>query len=69
MTRILAILTLISGCILEEFAAECTSHNLIELLHDEFVAVYFVHFFFALADCALPTETAFKGTFPAGFLD
>ena len=69
MTCIFTVLTLISRCVFEEFATEGTSHDLIELLHYEFVAVDFMHFFFTLTNGALTTETTLKGTFPASFFD
>jgi hypothetical protein len=55
VARVFAILTLISRSIFEEFATKGTTHDLIELLHDEFMAVNFVHFFFSLTDCTLTT--------------
>ena len=53
VTGVFAVFTLISCCVFEEFATEGTSHDLIELLHYEFVAVDFVHFFFTLTDGSL----------------
>jgi hypothetical protein len=45
MARIRAILTLISDSIEEEFAAERTHDDLIELFDDELVTIHFMDFF------------------------
>ena len=69
MTRVLAVFALIPRCVFEEFATESTAHDLIELLHNEFMAVDFMHFFLALTNGSLTTETTFKGTFPTSFFN
>ena len=53
MARILAVRTLHSGRVLEKVAAEGASHDVVELLSDEFVSVHLVDLLLALADGTL----------------
>jgi hypothetical protein len=69
VTGILAIFALISRCVFEEFSTKRTTHNLIELLHDEFVTVYFVHLFFSLTNRSLSAQSTLERTFAMGLLD
>ena len=69
VTCVFAIFALISRCVFEEFTTQSATHNLIELLHNEFMAIDLMDFFFALADCSLTTEGAVELSFPAIFLD
>ena len=69
MTRVFAVFTLITSCIFKEFSTKCTTHDLIELLHNEFMTVDFMHFFFSLTNGSLATETTFKWTFTTSFLN
>lgn len=55
MTSVFAILTLIARSIFEELATKGTSHDLVELLHYEFMPVDFSDLFLSLTNCALTT--------------
>ena len=48
MTGILTILTLHTSRILQKVSTKSTSHDIVELLQDEFVPEHFMNFFFAL---------------------
>lgn len=61
VTRILAVLTLHAGGVFEKIAAESTSHDVVELLLDKFVAIHFVDLFFALTNSTLSAETDVDG--------
>lgn len=55
MTRKFTVGTLHTSSIFEEFSTECTSHDVVKLLLDKFVAILLVDFFFLLADSTLTT--------------
>src|SRR5208282_5650033 len=69
VTCVFTVFTLITSCIFKEFSTKCTSHDLIELLHNKFMTVNFMHFFFSLTNGPLSTEFTFKWTFATNFLD
>src|SRR5215471_15980861 len=60
VTSILAIRTLHTCGILQEISAERTAHNVIELLRNEFVSLFFMYFFFLLTDRTLSIKTNVK---------
>ena len=60
VASVFAIRTLKSGGIFQKVSTECTSHNIVELLLNEFVTVSFYYLFFLLADCAFTTKTKIK---------
>jgi hypothetical protein len=53
----LAVGTLHTSGILEEFSTESTTHNVVELLLNEFVTVLFVYFFLLLTNGTLTAKT------------
>jgi hypothetical protein len=53
----LAVGTLHTGRILKEIAAECASHDVVELLLDELVAILFMDFIFLLPNSTFAAET------------
>lgn len=57
MASIFAILTLHTSSILEELPAERTTHNIVELLSNEFVSLFLVDFLFSLANRTLTIQT------------
>ena len=63
---VLAIRALHAGRVFEEVSAECTAHDVIELLLDEFVALLLVDLFLLLPDRTLSVKTNVKGSFAAG---
>ena len=60
VASVLAIRTLHAGSVLEEFATKCTTHNVVELLLHEFVAVLLDDLFFALANGALSSKSGIE---------
>lgn len=56
MACILAVFTLHTSGILEEVAAECASHDVVELLNHKLMAVQLVDLFLALANGTLTVE-------------
>lgn len=57
MARIFAILALHTGGVFQKLSAKGTTHDVVELLENKFMAVQFVDFFFALADGAFTVKT------------
>ena len=57
VASVLAVLALHACGILEEIAAECTPHDVVELVLDELVAVHLVNLFLTLPDGAFSAET------------
>lgn len=57
MASILAIGALHPRCIFQEVAAKCTTHNIIELLRNELVALLFVDLFLPLSDSTLAIQS------------
>lgn len=57
VASVLAVLTLHTGRVLEEVAAQRTSHDVVELVLDELVAVHLVDLLLALTDSALSAKT------------
>lgn len=57
VARILAVVALHAGRILEEFATQRAAHDVVKLMLDEFVSVHLMDLFLALTDGALPTES------------
>ena len=57
MASVFTVLTLHTSGILEEFSAERTAHNIVELLSNEFVSLFLVDFFFLLANSTLTIQT------------
>lgn len=57
VARVLAILALHAGGILQELSTKGTTHDVVELLKHKFVAVKFMDLFFALADRTFTIET------------
>lgn len=62
VTGVLAIRTLHACSILEEFSAQRTAHDIIELLSDELVALFLVDLLLLLADGTLAVKTDVKRT-------
>ena len=62
VTRIFAIFTLHTRRILEEVPTKSTTHDVVELLKNKFMAVKFVNFFFALSDSTFTVKTNIKGS-------
>ena len=58
MTCVSAIFALISDRVKQEFVAESTEDDLVELALDELVAVHLVHLVLAFANGTLTAETA-----------
>ena len=56
VARIFAILTLHTGGVFEKLSAKSTTHNIVKLLEDKFMAVQLMDFFLALADSAFTVE-------------
>ena len=57
---IFAIGTLHASSILEKIPAKSASHNVVELLRNKLVALFFVYLFLPLADCTLTVKTEVK---------
>jgi hypothetical protein len=57
VTRVVAVRALHTGSILEKFATESTSHDVVELLLHELVPILLDHIFFALTDGTFATKT------------
>jgi hypothetical protein len=57
VTSILAIAALHASRVFEEFAAKSASHDIVELLFDEFVTLFLNDFLFLLSNGTLPIET------------
>ena len=57
MARVLAILALHAGGILQKFSTKGTTHDIVELLEHKFVAIKLMNLFFALADGTFTVET------------
>lgn len=62
VASVLAIRTLHTGSILEEFSTQCTAHNVVKLLGDELVALLLVNLLLLLAHGTLTVKTNVKGT-------
>lgn len=62
VTRIFAILALHTSRVFEKFSAESTTHDVVKLLKDKFMAVKLMNFFFALTDSAFTVETNVEGS-------
>ena len=62
MTSILAVRTLHPGGILKEVATKGTTHDVVELLLHELMAVHFMHFFLASANSSLTTQPKIERT-------
>lgn len=60
VTRVLAICTLHACSILQEISTESATHNVIELLCNEFVSLFFMDLFLLLANSTLSIETNVK---------
>lgn len=60
MASVFTILTLHTSGILEELPAERTTHDVVKLLSNEFVSLFFVDFFFPLTNRTLPIQTNIK---------
>ena len=58
VTRVTAILTLISHSVQQELVAEGAENDLVELALNEFMAVHFMDFILALADSGLTGEAS-----------
>lgn len=56
VAHVFAISTLHASSILEKLPAECTSHDVVELLCDEFVAVKLVDVFLPLANSTFAVQ-------------
>jgi len=65
---ILAILAPHASRVLEQISTQCASHDIVELLLDEFVALLLVHFLFLLTDGTLSVETQVKWSSLTGLL-
>ena len=63
VASILAILALHSRRVLQKLATKSTSHDAVELLFDEPVAVLFLHLLFALSDGTFTTESNIEAGF------
>lgn len=50
VASVLAVLALHASRVLEEVPAECTTHNVVELVLNELVAVHFMNFLFSLTN-------------------
>jgi phosphatidylglycerophosphatase A len=57
VASVLAVLALHASRVLEELPTERTTHDVVELVLDELVAVHFVHLFLSLADGTLSSKT------------
>jgi len=57
---VIAVRALHASSILEELAAESTTHNVVELLLHKFVTVLFDHLFLSLTNSAFPAESNVK---------
>lgn len=57
MASVFTILALHPSGILEELSTERTTHNVVELLSNEFVSLFLVDFFFPLTNRTLPIQT------------
>jgi hypothetical protein len=57
VASVIAVRTLHAGSVLEELTTESATHDVIELLLHEFVAILFDNFFFALANSAFATKS------------
>lgn len=62
MAGVLAICALHTSSVLEEFSAERTAHDVVELLGNELVTLLLVNLFLLLADSTLTVETDVEGT-------
>jgi hypothetical protein len=60
MAGIFAIRTLHSGSVFQEIPTERTTHNVVELLSDDFVPIHLMDLFFALTDGPLTVESDIK---------
>ena len=60
VTGILAVCTLHPGRVFEEISTKRTSHDIVELLLDELVALFLVNFFLFLSNGSLSIETNVK---------
>lgn len=56
VASVFAIFTLHTRAVFEKFAAKRTAHDIVELLRDELVALFFVDFFFPLTNSTLPIK-------------
>ena len=66
VASVTTILTLITNSVKQEIVAECTKHELVELLLNKLVSIHFVNLAFSLPDGTLPskaTQTAIQRAF------
>ena len=68
MTCVIAVGTLHTSSVLEKLAAESTTHDVVELLLDKFVAILLHDVFFALSDCTLSAKSKVKRLFVTSVL-
>lgn len=68
VAHVFAIRTLHAYCVLEQLSAQCTSHDVVELLCDELVTVEFVNIFLALTNGTFTVQTCVKGSTLSCFL-
>lgn len=68
VTCVVAVGALHPCSVLEELAAESTTHDVVELLLHELVAVLLHHIFFALPDCTLSAESKIEWLLVASVL-
>jgi hypothetical protein len=57
VTSVLAVRTLHTSRVFQEVSTQSASHDVVELLLHELVAVHFVHFFLSRTDSALTIQT------------
>ena len=69
MTRVTAVLALISHSVQQKLIAERAEDDLVELALDEFVAVHLVHLVLLLAHGALTAKTRIDGPLAHVLLD
>jgi len=60
VASIFAVFALHTSRVLQEIAAQCTTHNIVELLLDKFVAVHLVDLLLALTDGTLSVKSNIK---------
>lgn len=60
VTSVLAVLALHTCRILEKIAAECTTHDVVELLRNELVAIHLVNLFLPLSNGTFSVQTSIK---------
>lgn len=57
VTSVFAVRTLVPSGVLEEISAECTTHDVIELLLDKFVPIHFMNLLFTLTNSTLASKS------------